>query len=467
MTAQIPANLKTWSTTAASNQPDYTDAPGPNNLADELRQVQSVVRYMMDTGTIASAATTDLGTIESEAIGVTGTTTITAFGTVSAGIRKKLRFAGVLTLTYNATSMILSGGTNVTTEAGDWCEVESLGAGNWRMLWYFRASGLSLGSQASDATLTALSGVTGPLSGFRNRLVNPRGAVYQIAVASTADDSYYADGWYALTQTGAATPAILTDPEDGYPTGVRLTQSQATAQRFGFAQIIEGKNCKDLRGGSGVLAPRIRISNSQPVRYAILGWTGTEDSVTSDVVLDWTSASYTAGGFFLASNVSVLAVGAQTPSANTWTTLASLSAALGSSFNNLIVMVWTEGTAAQNVTLDFDYMQMEVGTKATPFEFRDADTELRLAKRFYQLITQDHGFTSNGASHFSRTPVTLPVEMRATPTAATVSTGTLINVSGNPTMTPRDARSAYSDITAVTSGSCSSMNTIYSMSARL
>jgi hypothetical protein len=262
--------------------------------------------------------------------------------------------------------------------------------------------------------------------GFQNRLHNPSGAIYQRPVASTADDAYFADRWYALTQTGAVTPSALTDPEDGHPAGVRITQAQAAAQRFGFAQIIEGKDCKDMRGGSGTLVPRIRISNSQAIRYAILGWTGTEDSVTSDVVNDWTSATYTASNFFLAANVSVLAVGAQTPSANTWTSLDALTATMGSTFNNVIVMVWTEGTSAQNVTLDFDYVQFEAGTAATYFEFRPYGIELGLCRRYLPAIRSlstntsiANGVSSSTTAGFAQVPFRVPA--RIEPTGISVS----------------------------------------------
>lgn len=260
---------------------------------------------------------------------------------------------------------------------------------------------------------------------FRNRLINPRGAIYQRAVAATADDTYFADRWYMLTQTGTVTPSVLTDPEDGYPTGVRITQSQASAQRFGFAQIIEGKNCKDLRGGSGVLVPRIRASASQAIRYAILGWTGTEDAVTSDVVNDWTSGTYTAGNFFNSTTLSVIAVGAETPSANTWTSLAALTASLGSTFNNLIVMVWTEGTAAQNFTLDFDYVQFERGSIATPFEFRLHSMEVNMCLPYAAALSSGSAFTLvpgygyRVSTNIADTEVRFLPVMRANPTLNT------------------------------------------------
>lgn len=80
---------------------------------------------------LASAATTDLSTVGSQNVTVTGTTTITAFGTAPAGTFRRLRFSGVLTVTYNATSLILPGAVNITTAAGDTLEAVSLGSGNW------------------------------------------------------------------------------------------------------------------------------------------------------------------------------------------------------------------------------------------------------------------------------------------------------------------------------------------------
>lgn len=66
---------------------------------------------------VASAATTDIGAPNSNFLRVTGTTTITSFGTNYRGPRY-LRFAGVVTLT-NSSTLILPGGTNFTTSAGD------------------------------------------------------------------------------------------------------------------------------------------------------------------------------------------------------------------------------------------------------------------------------------------------------------------------------------------------------------
>jgi hypothetical protein len=146
--ANIQPSLKGWSTTEASNQPDSTDSA---TIAGDMRAIQAGIRQYFTQDTIASAATTDLGSKEAGTLTISGTTTITALGTVSAGIRKTVVFSGALTLTHNATSLILPGTANITTAANDRAEFESLGSGNWRCNWYTRANGISLnGVQDGD-----------------------------------------------------------------------------------------------------------------------------------------------------------------------------------------------------------------------------------------------------------------------------------------------------------------------------
>jgi hypothetical protein len=90
---------------------------------------------------VASATTTDLGAAAAPYLNITGTTTITGFGTVAAGTLVIVKFAAALTLTHNATSLILPGGANITTAAGDVAQFVSEGSGNWRCLWYNKAAG--------------------------------------------------------------------------------------------------------------------------------------------------------------------------------------------------------------------------------------------------------------------------------------------------------------------------------------
>lgn len=184
------------------------------------------------------------------------------------------------------------------------------------------------------------------------------------ALGSTAvtDDTYTScDGYYVLTQTASINAIQQTVAENGAPVSLRLTQSQAAAQRFGLAQVIEAQDSQRWRGSDITFQPRIRCSSSQAIRYALCEWTGTADVVTSDIVLSWVSSTYTPNNFFLAASLNVLVVGAVTPTANVWTDLAAITGLVGNSANNLILFVWTEGTAAQNVTLDFDRVLLQPG----------------------------------------------------------------------------------------------------------
>lgn len=93
---------------------------------------------------VASAATTDIGAILSQNVTITGTTTITSFGTVAAGTVRNVVFSGALTLTHNATSLILPYGANITTAARESIRAVSLGSGNWRVTDYQKSAAPAL-----------------------------------------------------------------------------------------------------------------------------------------------------------------------------------------------------------------------------------------------------------------------------------------------------------------------------------
>jgi hypothetical protein len=136
----VPTKMADIFVTASSNSPAGSESP--TSADDYFRAIQSIVRHTEAKGSdIASASTTDLTTATGEFVDITGTTTITAFGTVDSGIKRLLRFTGILTLTHNATSLQLPGSANITTAVGDIAEFISLGSGNWKCTRYVKVDG--------------------------------------------------------------------------------------------------------------------------------------------------------------------------------------------------------------------------------------------------------------------------------------------------------------------------------------
>ena len=142
-TAQRPASpvagMTRYNTTLAEYERYQGGAWVPLNVMDKALNEAPVV-------TIASASTVNIGAATANTINISGTATITSFGTIAAGATRRLVFQGALTLTHNAASLILPGAANITTAAGDVAEFMSLGGGNWRCFSYQRGSGEALSS---------------------------------------------------------------------------------------------------------------------------------------------------------------------------------------------------------------------------------------------------------------------------------------------------------------------------------
>lgn len=129
---------------------------------------------------IASAATTSIGTTAAgDTVHITGTTTITSFGTSTSvnGLLRIVVFDGALTLTHNATSLILPTGANITTAAGDSAEFvcENTALGYWRCTGYQRKDGTPLAvlngvTQAASDNSTKLATTAWAKLGFISSL---------------------------------------------------------------------------------------------------------------------------------------------------------------------------------------------------------------------------------------------------------------------------------------------------------
>lgn len=134
--------LEQWDETNANNTDvgaiNIDEGCAPSGINNALREHMSQTAKWLGDDTLASATTTDLGSVPGRYVSVTGTTTITGFGTIKAGTVKYVKFTGALILTHNATSLILPGAANITTVAGNMGIFVSEGSGNWRCVSFTR-----------------------------------------------------------------------------------------------------------------------------------------------------------------------------------------------------------------------------------------------------------------------------------------------------------------------------------------
>jgi len=254
----VPTLMSDLSTTAASNSPAGSESPISTD--DFHRAIQSILRHTQAKGSdIASATTTNIGAATGRWIDVTGTTTITGLGTIAAGIERLVRFTGALTLTHNATSLILPGSANITTANGDCALFESLGSGNWKCAFYMKQDGTSLvgfsGGTVANATTfsstVAFNGATTvsadmTFSGSMLKLVKGADVASATALPLITDGNYFdvtgtttitsfnsvgVGTWVrlhfdgALTLTHQATDLVL-------PTGANITTAAGDEAEF-------------------------------------------------------------------------------------------------------------------------------------------------------------------------------------------------------------------------------------------
>jgi hypothetical protein len=174
---------------------------------------------------VASSGTLTVG--EGGYFHITGTTAITALALSvdKAGRKVWLKFDGALTLTHNATSLILPTGANIATAAGDIAGFVSEGSGNFRCFVYQRADGTALASSGGggsaltvkdegtdlDTAVTSFdfvgAGVTTTNSGHAVTVTIPGGG-------GTAWDFSPPAASYFTLQSSDATQLTLTDDAD-------------------------------------------------------------------------------------------------------------------------------------------------------------------------------------------------------------------------------------------------------------
>lgn len=186
---------------------------------------------------VASAAALPLIT-DGNYFDVTGTTAITSMDTVGVGAVIRLHFDAILTLTHHATDLVLPGGINITTAAGDEAEFVEYATGDWRCVNYQKASGHPLqviqALQTIDTTnrsTTSTSFVTSSVT----QAITPKSASNKVKITVSG---YFG----ASNASGVMTVTLDRDSTDLTPAGVNgLAQSTmndtAVGHPFSFTFI--------------------------------------------------------------------------------------------------------------------------------------------------------------------------------------------------------------------------------------
>ena len=279
---------------------------------------------------------------------------------------------------------------------------------------------------------------------FRNRIINGAMVIDQrnagASMTATAVSTYTLDRWtannniaskYTVQQNaGAVTPPA------GFTNYLGVTSLAATTVAAGnyyqLIQNIEGFNCSDLNFGTAnaqtiTLSFWVRSSltgtfggslnnsaesRSYPYSYTISS-ANTWEYKTIVIAGDTTGTWLTNNGVGLAVRFSLGMGSTYSGPAGAW------ASALYASATGATSVVGTSGA-----TFYITGVQLEAGTAASPFEYRQYGTELALCQRYYTTIAAATQYPTGYTFSTNRVLCSyfFPATMRAAPTAATSST---------------------------------------------
>ena len=312
---------------------------------------------------------------------------------------------------------------------------------------------------------------------FRNRIIN--GAMVIDQRNAGASVSLSTGGVYPVDRFFGQSPAsnlsaqqVTSNPATGFPSSVKLTVVSAVAP--GTSNIndivyrVEGYNISDLGFG---------FASAQTITVSFSAYT----SVAGTYSLSLGNIGFGSGRWYVTTytlpantwtKVSIVVPGDVT---GTWNTTNGIgvqllwSLGIGTTYQTSTLNAWQTGTTlfaantetawANNAGAVFYLtgVQLEAGTTASPFEYRQYGTELALCQRYYYqtLITNGNSEPSfywySGVSGQAYTAqYRFAVPMRGSPTITTSGTWLTQNITG-PTFAS-DANSYMAIGTSTTAG---------------
>jgi hypothetical protein len=263
-----------------------------------------------------------------------------------------------------------------------------------------------LGIGSTSDVLTVVAGVPGwvaPNTGVnKNYLINGGFAVAQRGTSFTSgandDDAYTLDRWYILSDTNDVvdvTQETTTVPTNG-EFAIAL-DVETTNKKFGIATIIENKDVIGLVGNTVTFSFKAKVSATTKldnVKAAIVAWSGTADTVTSDIISAWGAEDTNPT---LIANATYENTPANLNLTTSYATYSITAAVDTASTQNLILFIWSDVT--DTTAGDFLYIaesKLELGSTATAFEYAGGtfQGELAACQRYYYRLTSGAAYTT-------------------------------------------------------------------------
>ena len=302
---------------------------------------------------------------------------------------------------------------------------------------------MSYGVVNTDLITTSDGVSSAGLYGLKNRLINgamsisqgAAGATITPAVTSAYATNYPVDRFQVIV--GAAsklTTAQSSVAATGFNFSTLITSSSAytvgAGEVFAIRQNIEGFNTADLGWGAVGAAPVtlsfwVRSSltgtfggslqnsastRSYPFTYSIAAantWELKSVTIAGDTTGTWIGAT---NGIGLRVNFGLGVGSTYSGTAGAWA---------GSDYDSATGATSVVGT--NGATFYLTGVQLERGSAATSFDFRDYGRELRMCQRYYQWTPFSLGFSASAGTTFLQVPVPFQVQMRVVPSFATIT----------------------------------------------
>jgi hypothetical protein len=263
----------------------------------------------------------------------------------------------------------------------------------------------------TQSAILAASATSGVSQSLKNRIINGAMVISQAAAGatinppvSTGTGNYPVDRFYvAVSQTSKLTTAQASTSGAALAAGfnkctnvtVTSAYTVGASEVFVLQQRIEGYNVADLVFGTAsaktiTLSFWVNCSVTGAFGGVVMGASGTRSypfSYTVNAANTWEQKTVTIAGC----------------TDGTWVTnngngmLLAWSLGVGSTFTTT-ANAWANGeyynstggqslVATNNATWNITGVQLEVGTTATNFEYRQYGTELALCQRYYSTLT--------------------------------------------------------------------------------